>query len=226
MRTLAVLITLVLTHTLLAAPLGPPEFTVTGYGKVFYTVDIADIQFSVSVRDKDVQQCKTKHDAIVQKLNEYLHMKNYPMEILSLEETILKRERRSGSRPENDNYLAKSTYSIRTERIGELSTLQADIVEIGVDEIQFVKLFSSKQRELEDLARMQSIEDAKSLASLTANLLGWMLDRPIRISYTSYPMTFGSRANVGGSGQGIASSNYVDSTVQITYSYKIEDETE
>ena len=208
----------------------PPEFTVTGYGKIFYTVDKADIQFSVSVRHENVQECKTKHDAIVEKLNEYLKIKKYPQEILSLESTILKRERGSTTKLDDDYYLAQSAYSMRTARIGELSSLQADIVEIGVDEIQFVKLFSSKQRELEDHARKRALNDAKNKAALTAKELGWTLDKPTKVSYTGTPWYERSRG-FGSRGGGVAaapvatSANFVDITVQVTFSYKTEDET-
>lgn len=221
---------LILICSVRAAAALPPEFAVTGYGKVFYTVDKADIQFSVSVRDKNVQKCKTKHDEIVQELNEYLKTKKYPKEILSLESTILKRERRPGKKLVDDYYLAQSTYSMRTDRIGELSSLQADIVEIGVDEIQFVELFSSKQRELEDQARKRALEDAKSKAVLTARQLGWTLDRPIKVLYTESPWRgrtkgFGNRGGSVAAAPIATSANFVDITVQVTFSYKTEDET-
>ncbi len=111
MKHLVVLAILTLVSRVCAADEHVPEFTVTGYGKVFYTVDMADMRFSVSVRDKNVQECKRKHDAVVDKLNEYLKAQKYPQEMLSLENTILKRER-----PSRDSYtyLAQSTYSMRT----------------------------------------------------------------------------------------------------------------
>lgn len=207
----------------------PPEFTVTGYGKVFYTVDMADIQFSVSVRHQDVQQCKARHDSIVGELTEYLEKKKYPKEILSLEGTELKRERGNSSKLEDDYYLAQSAYSMRTDRIGELSSLQADIVEIGVDEIQSVKLFSSKQRELEDQARERALEDAKRKAALTARQLGWSLDRPTGIRYLDNPSYaqsrgFGSRGGHVTEGPVAASANFVDITVEVTFSHKVEGE--
>ena len=216
--------TLAVISSVYAAAERVPELTVTGYGKVFYTVDRADIQFSVSVRDKNVQECKTKHDAIVERLSEYLKAKEYPREILSLESTILRRERSSSRRLEDDYYLAQSTYSTRTARIGELSSLQADMVEIGVDEIQFVKLFSSKQRELEDQARKRALQDAKSKAALTADELGWTLDKPIRASYTGTPWHgrsrgFGSRGGSAAVAPVVTSANSVDITVQVTFSY-------
>jgi len=229
MRTVAAFISLFIASSVLATPQTtpqmPPEFTVSGYGKVVYTVDIADIQFSVSVRDKNVQVCKSKHDEIINTLNTYLVNQEYPKEILSLENTILRREKGASNNQNDDYYLAKSTYSIRTSRITELSSLQADIVELGVDEIQFVKLFSSKQRELEDQARKQSIEDAMKKASLTAKELGWILDRPTKVSYTTTPWQrgFGSRDLAMGAAQSVASSNYVDVTVQVTFSYTVED---
>ncbi|MBW8000638.1 MAG: DUF541 domain-containing protein [Planctomycetes bacterium] len=231
MKKLMVLTIVTLLSSACAAAKDPPEFTVTGEGKVFYTVDKADIQFSVSVRDEDVQECKTKHDAIVGKLNEYLKSKKYPKEILSFKSIILKREPGRSSKIEDDYYLSQSIYSIRTDRIGELSSLQADIVEIGVDEIQFVNLFSSKQRELEDQALERAIEDAKRRAVLIAKQLGWTLNKPTKISYTkswyepSRERRFGSRGARAASSPIITSANFVDITVHVTFSYKTEDET-
>ncbi len=225
MKHLVVLAILTLVSRVCAADEHVAEFTVTGYGKVFYTVDMADMQFSVSVRGKNVQECKRKHDAVVDKLNEYLKSQKYPQEMLSLENTILKRERASR---DSYTYLAQSTYSMRTGRIEELSSLQADIVEIGVDEIHFVKLFSSKQRELEDQARKQAIEDAKSKAVLTAKQLGWTLDKPTKVRYTTTLYSsggFGARSGSAAASPLATSANFVDSAVQVTFSYNTKDET-
>jgi len=230
MRKMIVLVILTVVSNMCAAQGRLSEFTVTGYGKVFYTVDMADIQFSVSVRDPNVQECKRKHDTIIKKLNEYLEGMRYPKEILSLESTILKRERGRTDDIKDDYYLAQSVYSMRTNRISELSSLQADIVEIGVDEIQFVKLFSSKQRELEDQARKKALEDAKSKAILTAKQLGWALCKPSKVSYTKspwygQPRGFGYRsARVSPASPVAASANFVDITVKVSFFYKIEDE--
>ena len=145
--------------------------------------------------------------------------------MLSLENTILKRERASR---DSYTYLAQSMYSMRTGRIEELSSLQADIVEIGVDEIHFVKLFSSKQRELEDQARKQAIEDAKSKAVLTAKQLGWTLDKPTKVRYTTTLYSsggFGARSVSAAASPLATSANFVDSSVQVTFSYNTEDET-
>lgn len=225
MKHLVMLAILILASRVCADQKPVAEFTVTGYGKVFYTVDMADMQFSVSVRDKNVQECKRMHDAVVDKLNEYLKVHKYPQEMLSLEDTILKRER---ANRDSYTYLAQSTYSMRTNRIKELSSLQADIVEIGVDEIHFVKLFSSKQRILEDQARKHAIEDAKSKASLTAKQLGWTLDKPTGVIYTTTRYSsggFGTRSGSSAASSGATSANFVDITVQISFSYKNEDET-
>lgn len=204
---------------------------VIGYGKVFYEVDVADIEFSVSVRNKNVQECKREHDAIITELNKYLKKKNYPEEIIKLEDTILKRQ--STQRKENpDFYLAKSVYSMRTDRIGDLSELQADIVSLGVDEINYVRLFSSKQRELEDDARKRAIEDAKKKAELTVEALGWKLKQATHIKYGKdmyqkykVPSGFGSRGgNTGGGVRVVGSANFVDATVTLTFDYELEED--
>ena len=192
---------------------------VTGYGKVFYTVDTADLGFSVSVRDADVQAAKQKHDAIHTRLSAWLTEHAYPREILSLEETILKNDRGSARDPDDDFYLARSTWSMRTSRVDELSALQADLVSIGVDEIHFVRLFSSRQRELEDQAMRQAIKDAKQKATLTAELLGAALGRPqqIRFDNTWSPGGHGIRGGSVNAGGEAGSANFVDARVSIVF---------
>ena len=215
--------------TLIAAVETPNEFTVTGYGKVFYTVDMADIRFSVSVRDKDVQQSKKQHDRIVEELGAYLKNNGYPEGIISLESTILRRQRASGSRQDDDFYLASSVYAMRTNRTKDLATLQADLVGLGVDEILSVDLFSSKQRQLEDEATKLAFKDAKEKAQLTAECLGWNLRNATRVTYApslwrSAPHSFGSRASAASPATSplAASANFVDVTVNVTYTYEVE----
>ena len=91
--------TFTLILVLLAGSVLGNSFHVVGYGKVFYEVDIADIEFSISVRNKNVQECKKEHDAIIAELKKYIKGKKYPEEIIKLEDTILKRQ--STQRREN-----------------------------------------------------------------------------------------------------------------------------
>ena len=73
----------------------------------------------------------------------------------------------------------------------------------------------------------QAIDDAKSKAVLTATQLGWTLDKPTKVSYrtTRYSSGgFGARSGSAAASPLATSANFVDSAVQVTFSYKIEDE--
>jgi len=211
----------------------PNEFAVTGYGKVFYTVDMADIRFSVSVRDKDVQQCKKKHDSILEGVNAHLEENGYPEGIVSLQSTTLSRQRASSGKSEDEFYLARSVYSMRTNRTKDVASLQAALVQLGVDEILSVDLFSSKQRQLEDEATKLAFKDAKEKAQLTAACLGWTLRNATAVTYApspcrSAPPGFGSRASAASPETSplAASANFVDVTVNVTYRYEVEGNSE
>lgn len=219
--------------TLGAAVETPNEFTVTGYGKIFYTVDLADVRFSVSVRDNDVQQCKKKHDSILEEVNAYLEENGYPEGIVSLQSTTLSRQRASSGKPEDEFYLARSVYSMRTNRTKDVASLQAALVELGVDEILSVDLFSSKQRQLEDEATKLAFKDAKDKAQLTAACLGWTLRNATAVTYApslwrTAPPGFGSRASAASpeTSSLAASANFVDVTVNVTFRYEVEDAAE
>jgi uncharacterized protein YggE len=211
----------------------PNEFAVTGYGKIFYTVDIADIRFSVSVRDNDVQQCKKKHDSILDVVNAYLQENGYPEGIVSLQSTTLWRQRASSGKPEDEFYLARSVYGMRTDRTKDLASLQAALVELGIDEILSVDLFSSKQRQLEDEATKLAFKDAKEKAQLTAACLGWTLRNATKVTYApslwrSPPRGFGSRGSAVSPETSplAASANFVDVTVNVSFRYEVEDAAE
>jgi len=74
----------------------------------------------------------------------------------------------------------------------------------------------------------QAIDDAKSKAVLTATQLGWTLDKPTKVSYrtTRYSSGgFGARSGSAAASPLATSANFVDSAVQVTFSYKTEDDT-
>ena len=193
---------------------------VHGYGKVFYEVDTADIRFSVSVRDPDVQTCKKNHDAIIEELVAYLRREGYAPDTLSLEESSLARQK--SRKPEDAHYLSKSTYALRTARIAELRSFQADVVQLGVDEIEQVELFSMEQRELEDRARAAALADAKQKAEAVAEELGWTLGAPMKIQFTERGSRgFGSRSSAAsGSSSVAAAGNFVDAMVRVYFAYE------
>jgi uncharacterized protein YggE len=187
------------------------QFSVTGYGKVPYAVDLVDIQLSVSVRDSDAESSKKKHDKIMVKVNKYLKEKGYPDGILSLQSSTLLRQTSSTGKREDDFYLARSEYLMRTDHVQETNSLQIELVEIGVDEIQSVTLLSSKQRQLEDEARKLALKDALEKADLTAKTLGLKLGKPANIRYET-------PSGVSG--------NSVEMAVKVIFSFQAETNTQ
>ncbi len=189
----------------------PQQFAVTGYGKVPYAIDLVEIQFSVSVRDNDAESSKKKHDKIMNKVNKYLKEKGYPEGILFLQSSILQRQKGITGKTEDDFYLARSAYLMRTDRVQETNSLQIELVEIGVDEIQSVTLLSSKQRQLEDEARKLALKDAAEKADLTAKTMGLKLGKPVNMRY-EVPSQ--------------ASANSVEVIVKVTFSFQADTNTQ
>ncbi|MFH1288244.1 MAG: SIMPL domain-containing protein, partial [bacterium] len=174
----------------------PQQFSVTGYGKVSYQVDLVDVQFSISMRDNDAESSRRKHDKIVVKVNRYLEEKEYPEGVLLLQSSILRLQESTTGKSRDSFYLARSAYLIRTDRVQDTNALQAELVEIGVDEIQSVTLFSSKQRQLEGDAQKLALEDAIKKADLTAKTLGLKLGKPVSVCYEAPSITFDSSIEV------------------------------
>ncbi|MFH1288266.1 MAG: SIMPL domain-containing protein, partial [bacterium] len=161
-----------------------------------YQVDLVDVQFSISMRDNDAESSKRKHDRIMVKVNKYLKEKEYPEGVLLLQNSVLQRQKSTTGKSGDDFYLARSAYLMRTDRVQDTNALQAELVEIGVDEIQSVTLFSSKQRQLEGDARKFALEDAIKKADLTAKTLGLKLGKPVSMYYEAPSITFDSSIEV------------------------------
>ncbi len=204
------------------------SFSVIGYGKKFFTVDVADVKFSVSTRDSSAAAARDAHNRIVAALEQYLVAQNYTADIIKLESTGLTRKSRSSDRLDDDFYLSNSVFSIRSKRIADLSDLQADLVNLGVDEIISVDLFSSQQRALEDEAKELAIADARRKAAFTADQLDWALGKIISIEYLGQRSSSGGGFGARGSrhdGRGqasAASANFVDARVKLSFVYIVE----
>lgn len=223
----------------LAAPSNTKTFalTVDGYGKQFEEVDTADLVFSISTRNKEAQQAKNEHDATLESISSYLPENGYSEDKISLQSTLLYRNHAASPTPADDYYICRSVYSMRTMSLDRLSDLQANLVEMGVDEILGVTLFSSDRRQLEDVARKRAIEDAKQKAQFTCEELGWKLGKAVTINYGQLHWysqqsaasfsPHGEHGNRGGRGgtstaANIGASTYVDANVTLTFQYTIE----
>lgn len=180
------------------------QFTVIGNGKVPCSVDLVEIRFSVSVRDSDSESSRKKHDKIISKVNKYLAEEGYPEEILLMQSSSLERQISTNGKRDDDFYLARSAYLMRTSRVRETNSLLLEFVDIGVDEIQSVAFLSSKQRKLEDEARILALKDAVEKADLMAKTLGLKLGKPVNI-YAMPPEI---------------ATNSVEVMVKVTFSFK------
>lgn len=211
--------------------------TVTGYGKQFEEVDTADLVFSISTRNKEAKQAKNEHDAGLESISSYLPENGYSEDKISLQSTLLYRNHARSSTLADDYYICQSIYSMRTKSIDRLSDLQANLVDMGADEILGVTLFSSDRRQLEDVARKRAIEDAKQKAKFTCEELGWKLGRATSIKYGqlrwygqrstasfSAQGEYGNRGGRGGTStaENVGASTYVDANVTLTFEYTIE----
>jgi uncharacterized protein YggE len=186
---------------------------------------MADLRFSITVRDRELEACKLEHDRRVSRLYDYLRSKKYPPNQLSLESTILRPQSAGGHKLAEDFYLAKTIFSLSSRRLAELSTLQADIVELGVDEVEIVTLRSSRQAAHEAQARIRALSDAIRVAELTADELKWELAHPVRMAYLPTDRSRQLRAQSATAGAavrlaaGAGTTHYVDCRVEVTFQY-------
>ncbi len=183
----------------------PQQLVVIGCGKVACTIDLVDIQFSISVQGSDAESSKRKQDKILAKVNKYIREKGFPDGVLFLQGSVLQRQKSATGKSRDDYYLARSAYLMRTDRVQDTNALQVELVEIGVDEIQSVTLLSSKQRQFEDEARRLALQDAMEKADITAKTLGVKLGKPVNVYYEA-PVA--------------ASDNSVEVVVKVVFSYQ------
>jgi hypothetical protein len=179
--------------------------------------------------DSNLSQCKEKHLAVLAELKGFLDKQGKVL--VSLRQDATKLER--GQNPyEKRPHRYTTTYTARLKEASTLLPFQEGIVTAGVNELQGLDMFSSRQSELLNEARREAIKDARSKAELAARELDWKLSGATGISFLeSYwhnkqaaSVNYGSRASMTTPalpGAGADLSTYVDANVSVTYEFHI-----
>jgi uncharacterized protein YggE len=173
------------------------QFSVSGYGRIFYEPDSYDLCFGVVTDDPDVQKCKATHLAALGKVKEFLDANKD--KILSLQQNATRLE--TAYRNDKHFFHFATSYVARVKETKSLALLQEGLVSAGVTDITSLDIFSEKLPQLLERARKEAIKDAKSKAELAATELGWAITGASSISFQDgeWPsqktsVTYGSRA--------------------------------
>src|SRR5437016_2871087 len=70
-------------------PGGYAQFTVSGYGRVFYEPDLYDLSFGVVTENRDIQKCKEMHLTVLDKVKTCLETNKNKIIYLKTDETTL-----------------------------------------------------------------------------------------------------------------------------------------
>jgi uncharacterized protein len=200
------------------------QFSVSGYGRIFYEPDCYDLSFGVVTDDSDVQKCKATHLAALGKVKEFLDASKE--KTLSLKQDATRLETVYRNDKAQRFFRFTTTYVARVKETKSLAPLQEGLVSAGVTDIIGLDMFSEKLPQLLERARKEAIKDAKSKAELAASELGWALTGASGISFqdADWPSqkastTFGSRGFDYDASKRPDLTTYVSSQVNVTFTF-------
>lgn len=199
-------------------------YVVAGYGKVFYEANTCDLVFGVVTHNDDVMQCHKVHEEAVASVTKYIKDILPKKTIAGQSSTKLSIH----TKPNKEIfYLYETVFSMRMKGIEELSSVQSELVQRGVNKIISFDLLSDKESDLVFEARRLAIDDAKKKAQFVASQAGWEIIGISNIVYNETPYqkrrmagTFGSRASVSQDMSSMAAETFVDSSMTVTFKYK------
>jgi uncharacterized protein YggE len=198
------------------------QFSVSGYGRIFYEPDSYDLSFGIVTDDPDVQKCKSTHLAALGKVKEFLDANKD--RILSLKQDATRLE--TAYRNDKHFFRFSTSYVARVKETKSLAPLQEGLVSAGVTDITSLDIFSEKLPQLLERARKEAIKDAKSKAELAATELGWAITGASSISFQDgeWPsqktsVTYGSRAFDYDASKRPDLTTYVVSQVNVAFTF-------
>jgi uncharacterized protein YggE len=200
------------------------QFSISGYGRIFYEPDSYDLSFGIVTDDPDVQKCKSTHLAAVEKVMEFLDANKEKTLSLKQDATRLETVYRN-DKPQR-LYRFSTTYVARIKETKSLAPLQEGLISAGVTDITSLDIFSEKLPQMLERARKEAIKDARSKAELAASELGWALTGASSISFQEpeWPglktsATYGSRAFAYDPSRHPDLTTYVSSQVSVTFAF-------
>ena len=170
------------------------QFTVSGYGRVFYEPDAYDLSCGVATEESDIQKCKEAHLAALDQVSKSLDLDKE--NIVSLKQDATRLETVYSSDKTSRLFRFTTSYTARVKSMTTLVPLQGRLISAGVTDILGLDMFSENLPALVERARKLAIKDAKAKAELAASELGWVLTGASSILYQE-PDWYGLQKTAG-----------------------------
>lgn len=216
---------------------GKPANTisVTGQGKVMATPDLATIDIGVVSQASTAAAAQSQNNTKINQVITYVKSQGVSdSDITTSQFNLSPQENYTGSTPSITGYEIDQTVTVKVHNVDKSQTVLNNVldgvVKNGANEIQDVNLSVENPDDLQNQARTQAIQDAKTQAQQLASAAGLKLGKVVSVSETSSPVitplpyAANQAMAVGSSGSSAANiqtgSQEIDEQMTVTFEVK------
>jgi uncharacterized protein len=177
----------------------PPLVTTNGSAEIKVSPDLADLSFSVTVRDSDFAKARKLQAARAAKVLAALHDEGIENKDIQTSQVLFSTEygsNKSGETARINFYEFSQTFNCTLHDISKVPDVTFSVVNSGATGVQHAVLRASNIRKYQDQARVQAIGAAKEKALALAAALNCEIGKPYSIAENSIGEGYRSNSNV------------------------------
>ncbi|PHR13041.1 MAG: SIMPL domain-containing protein [Aequorivita sp.] len=182
MRTLQTLLILVITTTTAMAQntLPPPTIDVTGEGIVRVVPDEVTINIRVETTGENTKTLKEQNDATINEVLKFLKKMDIADKDVKTEYMNLSKNYDHNSK--TYTFAANQSLSVKIRDLKKYEPVMKGLLDTGINRIDGVNFFSSKEDALKSEARKKAVENAQMKAKEYASVLSQTVGKAVSIS--------------------------------------------
>jgi hypothetical protein len=180
MKTLFSILILTITLSMTSQNHVQPTVDVTGKGTVTIVPDEATINVRVENTGTDASAVKQQNDATIN--NVFAFLKKMKLDDKYIKSEYVNLSKNYEYNTKTYKYNANQSISIQLKDLSRYEEIMNGLLQTGINRIDGVSFSSSKQNELESVARKKAVENAKMKATEYAGVLDQTIGAAVRIS--------------------------------------------
>ena len=157
-----------------------PNVSVTGEGIVTVVPDKVTINVQVENKGKNPKMIKQENDRIINTVLDFI--KSMDVNDSDVKTQYIKLNKNYDYPTKTHSYIANQSISIQLKDLSKYEALMNGLFESGINRIDGVYFSSSKEIELQSLARIKAMQNAKNKAEEYAAVLNQSIGKAIIIS--------------------------------------------
>lgn len=159
-----------------------PTISVQGVGTVKLTPDRGEVQFQVITSGKEVVLASEKNKKIMSEINEKISSLKIKKENIKTTDYSINKLDKVVNEKIISEYEVRNGFQITVENISQVSKIVTELEKAGVNSVNGINFYSSKEKENQNQAMILAYKDALEKASIVAKSAGYKVS-PQEITY-------------------------------------------